>query len=221
MRVLCLFGARWFRPRVAAAVVSVRGALLLPYLRRQVVRTAQRMARLGLVRGSSGNVSLRMGERILITASATPYMGLTAKQVIEIDYEGERYSGSGSPSSEWRMHAAIYRARKDIQAIVHTHSLFATAAAICLTELPMENDEGEFLFGDTIPVAKHKPAGSWELADAAVDALSDGKAVLLARHGAVALGSRLEEALHLAEKVEEMAQLSFMSRQMRDSVAGN
>lgn len=221
MRVLWLSGARWFRLRVAVAVVSVRDALLLPHLRRQVVRTAQRMANLGLVRGSSGNVSLRIGERILITASATPYRSLTAKRVIEIDYEGERYSGSGSPSSEWRMHAAIYRARKDIQAIVHTHSPFATAAAICLTQLPIENDEGEFLFGDTIPVAKHKPAGSWELAEAAVDALSDGKAVLLACHGVVASGSRLEEALDLAEKVEEMAQLSFLSRQMRDSVAGN
>jgi len=179
------------------------------------------MANLGLVRGSSGNVSLRIGERILITASAIPYKDLTARQVIEIDYKGERYSGSGSPSSEWRMHTAIYRARKDIQAIVHTHSPFATAAAISLTELSMENDEGKLLFGDTIPVARHKPAGSWELADAAVDALSDGKAVLLACHGVVAVGSRLEEALALAQKIEEMAQLSFLSRQTRNSVAGN
>jgi len=221
VRVLCLSRARWFTPMVAAAVASVRGPLLLPYPRRQVVRTAQRMANLGLVRGSSGNVSLRIGERILITASGIPYKDLTAKQVIEIDYKGERYSGSGSPSSEWRMHAAIYRARKDIQAIVHTHSPFATAAAISLTKLSMENDEGKLLFGDTIPLARHKPAGSWELADAAVDALSDGKAVLLACHGVVAVGSRLEDALGLAEKVEEMAQLSFLSRQMRNSVTGN
>jgi len=220
VRILCLSGARRCRLRVATAVVSVRDALLLPHLRRQVVRTARRMANLGLVRGSSGNVSLRIGERILITASGIPYEGLTAKQVIEIDYEGERYSGSGSPSSEWRMHAAIYHARKDIQAIVHTHSPFATAAAICLTPLAIEHDEGEFLFGDTIPVAKHKPAGSWEFAEAAVDALSDGKAVLLACHGVVALASKLEEALHLADKVEEMAQLSLLRRHMRASVAG-
>lgn len=221
MRVLCLSRARWFSLTVATAVVSVRGALLLLYPRKRVARTAQRMANLGLVRGSSGNVSLRIGERILITASAIPYKDLTARQVIEIDYKGERYSGSGSPSSEWRMHTAIYRARKDIQAIVHTHSPFATAAAISLTELSMENDEGKLLFGDTIPVARHKPAGSWELADAAVDALSDGKAVLLACHGVVAVGSRLEEALALAQKIEEMAQLSFLSRQTRNSVAGN
>ena len=202
-------------------MVSVRGALLLPYPRKRVARTAQRMANLGLVRGSSGNVSLRIGERILITASGIPYKDLTDRQVIEIDYKGERYSGSGSPSSEWRMHTAIYRARKDIQAIVHTHSPFATAAAISLTKLSMENDEGKLLFGDTIPVARHKPAGSWELADAAVAALSDGKAVLLACRGVVAVSSRLEEARARAPQIEEMAQLSFLSRQTRNSVAGN
>jgi len=179
------------------------------------------MAILGLVRGSSGNVSLRIGKRILITASGIPYRDLTAKQVIEIDYKGKSYSGSGNPSSEWRMHAAIYRTRKDIQAIVHTHSPFATAATIGFTELPVENDEGQLLFGDTIPVAKHNPAGSWKLAEVAADTLSNGKAVLLACHGVVAVASGIEEALDLAEKVEEIAQLSFLSQQIRDSVAGN
>ena len=88
--------------------------------------TAVAMAEAGLVTGSSGNVSLRLGDRALITASAVPYAELCADQVIEIDEDGNRLLGTGEPSSEWRMHVAIYARRSDAQAIVHTHSPVAT-----------------------------------------------------------------------------------------------
>jgi L-fuculose-phosphate aldolase len=175
--------------------------------RERVTETAREMAARGLVRGSSGNVSVRVGDTVLITPTRIPYAYLRARQVVAIDLAGKALSGSGGPSSEWRLHVAIYRARADVRAIVHTHSPYATAVAVPLPELPVAHDEGELLFGRAIPVARHAPPGTWDLAHAAVAALGGGNAVLLARHGAVAVGSTLRQALDLAEKLEETAQL--------------
>lgn len=181
-------------------------------LRAQLVEAGQRMAELGLVRGSSGNVSLRFEDGMLISASGIPYHELAPSQIIEIDQDGKKRSGVGNPSSEWRMHAAIYQKREDAGAIVHTHSPYATAAAIARLSLPIVHDEGRILFGEKIPAASHALPGTWELADAAVEALGIGKAVLLADHGAVAVGQDMAQALLLAEKIEEMAELFWLSQ---------
>ena len=125
--------------------------------REAVHNAAILMAKTGFATGSSGNVSLRFGEQILITASGIPYTRLESNHVIEIDLNGNRLLGNGEPSSEWRMHVAIYTSRSDVQAIVHTHSPIATAAAIALATLPVLHDEGKLLFGDEIPVSTHRP----------------------------------------------------------------
>jgi len=185
---------------------------------REAVRsTAAAMAAAGLVTGSSGNVSLRFGERVLITASGVPYAELEADQVIEIDKDGARLSGTGEPSSEWRMHVAIYAQRGDVHAIVHTHSPAATAAAIALPALPILHDEGKILFGEALPVSTHRPPGTWELASAVVDALDDGRGCLIAKHGAIAVGATPAEALETAIKIEEAARLSLLARQFGPS----
>ena len=181
---------------------------------REAVRsTAAAMAAAGLVTGSSGNVSLRFGDRALITASGVPYAELGAEHVIEIDKDGKPLFGAGEPSSEWRMHVAIYARRNDVQAIVHTHSPVATAAAIVLTKLPILHDEGKILFGGALPVSVHRLPGTWELAEAVVDALGDGRGCLVGKHGAVAVGATLAEALRTAIKIEEAARLLLLSRQ--------
>ena len=180
-------------------------------LRRRIVAVYNAMAAGGLVRGSSGNVSARIEEGILITASGVPYFKLEESGIIEIALDGKKRSGKGEPSSEWRMHVEIYRRREDVTAIVHTHSLYATAAAISLDSLPIVHDEGRILFGDEIPVSKHFPPGTWDLARAVAAALDNRSAVLIAYHGAVAVGKTPEEALMRAEKVEEMAQLFWLS----------
>jgi L-fuculose-phosphate aldolase len=182
---------------------------------REAVRsTAAAMAAAGLVTGSSGNVSLRFGDRALITPSGVPYAELGVEHVIEIDVDGKRRSGTGEPSSEWRMHVAIYARRSDVHAIVHTHSPVATAAAIVLPSLPILHDEGKILFGEALPVSIHRSPGTWELASAAVDALGDGRGCLIAKHGAVAVGATLPEALETAIKIEEAARLYLLSRQL-------
>ena len=181
---------------------------------REAVRsTAIAMAAAGLATGSSGNVSLRFGDRVLITASGILYTGLEADQVIEMDVEGRRLTGRGEPSSEWRMHVAIYAGREDVDAIVHTHSATATAASIALSSLPILHDEGKLLFGDEIPASMHHPPGTWDLANAVVDALGDGRGSLIAKHGAVAVAATPAEALEVAIKIEEAARLFLLSRQ--------
>lgn len=176
--------------------------------REQVAAAAREMARRGLARGSSGNVSRRWGVGMLITPSSVVYRHLRPGQIMAVDLDGGVRSGSGIPSSEWRMHAAIYRARPDVRAIVHTHSPWATAASF-RAAVSVVHDEGRILFGDQIPVSRHAPPGTWDLATAVAEALGSGVAVLIARHGAVAVGPTLGEALLRAEKVEEAAELLF------------
>lgn len=181
---------------------------------REAVRsTAVAMASAGFATGSSGNVSLRFGDRLLITASGIPYTRLEANQIIEIDLEGTTCSGDGAPSSEWRMHAAIYEQRDDVRAIVHTHSPIATAAAIALPSLPIPHDEGRIFYGEEIPVSAHHAPGTWELARAVAAALGSGRAALIAKHGAVGVGSTLDEAFEVAVKIEEIAHLYLLSHQ--------
>jgi len=185
-------------------------------LRRRILEVARAMANAWLARGSSGNVSARTEGGILITASGVPYFKLEESGIIEIDLDGGKRSGKGEPSSEWRMHAEIYKRREDVAAIVHTHSPYATAAAISLHFLPIVHDEGRILFGDEIPVSRHAPPGTWDLARAVADAIGDRSAALIARHGAVTVGASPEEALMRAEKIEEMAHLFWLSRFLKE-----
>jgi L-fuculose-phosphate aldolase len=181
--------------------------------RSAVHETAVAMAKHGLATGSSGNVSLRIKNGFLITASGVSYDRIRPEQVIETSMDGTPRSGEGSPSSEWRMHAEIYARRSDVRAIVHTHSIHATAAAIAVTSLPILHDEGKLFYGDSVPVSEHHPPGSWELARAVADALGEGPMVLISHHGAVGVGTSLDDALTVAVKLEEIAQLTLLARQ--------
>lgn len=177
--------------------------------RAKVAAAYRRLGELGLISHSSGNVSLRVGNTILITPTGIPFYLLRPAQVVALDEEG-RVRSFGWPSSEWRLHVAIFRARPDVRAVVHTHSPWATAVACFARSLPVVHDEGVILFGAEIPVAEHAPPGTWELAQNAVAVLGNGRAVLLSRHGPVTVGRTLDEALLLAEKVEETARLFLL-----------
>jgi L-fuculose-phosphate aldolase len=163
--------------------------------RAEVVAAARQMLRLGLVAGSSGNVSAREGERIHITPAALAYTEMTEADLVTLDLEGVVVAGEREPSSERRVHLAVYAARPDAGALVHTHSTHATAWSFL----------GEPL-GEEVPTAPYAPAGSDEIAAAAVEALGDRRAVLLARHGVLALGDSPAHALDVAAAVERQAQ---------------
>ena len=151
------------------------------------------MLRLGLVSGTSGNVSARHGESVLITPSALPYEEMEVEDLVTLSPSGAVVAGTREPSSERRVHLAVYAARPDALALVHTHSEHATAWS--------HRDEplGQVL------TARPAPSGSDEIAVAAVEALGDREAVLLGRHGVLALGATPAAALEVAVAVEERA----------------
>jgi len=175
-------------------------------LAQSVIDTALTMSRSGLSAGRSGNVSVRDGARVLITPTGMAYDALVPADVVSMDLDGQVPEGSRKPSSEWLFHAAIYVARPDVEAIVHTHSNAATALACVEEGIPAFHYMVAAAGGRDIRCAPYATFGTEALAEHAVAALVDRKACLLAHHGVIACGSELEKAYDLAVEVETLAE---------------
>ena len=166
-----------------------------------------------LVFGSGGNVSVRVGDIVLITPSGRSLESLTVEDVIELSFDGS-FKGEGRPSSEYKMHLGCYQVRPEITAVVHTHSLYATAVS-CLKDLDPEKAMPIFTPGygkrvGALPVIPYLTPGSRELADMVSQTIAKRNSVLLKNHGLVAVGKDWESALNLAEELEENAQITLM-----------
>jgi len=181
-------------------------------LRAAVVDAAREMLRLGLVSGTSGNVSARDNESILITPAAMAYELMSEEDVVAIDAGGEPAEEGRLPSSEWRVHAAVYAVRADAGAIVHTHSTHATAWSFLGEPLETGTEELQAATGGPVLTAPYAPTGSGEIAAAAAEALGDRGAVLLGRHGVVGVGATPADALATCLVVERQAQLAWLLR---------
>jgi L-fuculose-phosphate aldolase len=181
-------------------------------LRAEVVAAAREMLRLGLVVGTAGNVSARDGEVFHITPRARPYEQMTEEDVVALSLAGEVVDGTHEPSSEWRVHAAVYAARPQVGAIVHTHSVHATAWS-CLGE-PLDTGVKELgqAVGGAVPTAADAPPGTDAIARAVVEGLGERRAVLLARHGVLGLGESPARALVTCQVVERHAQIAWLLR---------
>jgi L-fuculose-phosphate aldolase len=180
--------------------------------RTDVVDAAREMLRLGLVTGTSGNVSARDGDAVWITPAASPYEQMTEDDLVPVGGDGEPAEGDREPSSEWRVHVAIYAARTEVGAIVHTHSVHATAWSFSGEPLDTGTEELEASAGGAVLTAPFAPTGTDEIAAAAVEALGDRRAVLLGRHGVVGVGATAGEALATCLLVERQAQLALLLR---------
>lgn len=179
-----------------------------------VVAAARRMSALGLNTGKSGNVSVRAGEGFLITPSGKTYDLLSADDLVRVGLDGKHEGGK--PSSEWRLHRDIYARRMEAQAIVHTHSPYATTLACLRRRIPAFHYEVAFAGGDDIRCAPYATFGTQELSDFALAALEGRKACLLANHGAVAFGVSLDDAAGLMEKVEALSRLYWQALQVAE-----
>lgn len=188
---------------------------MLMDMQQAIVVAGMEMFRRGLVAGTWGNISLRSknDEQVAITPSGLPYDQLQTMDIVVVDPTGRILSGQ-RPSSELALHLAIYRARKDVCAIVHTHSLYATACAVAGKVIPASLEEMVQAVGGAVQVATYALPGTSELANNAVAALEDRSAVLLANHGAVACGADLDEALLVAELVEKAAHIHVVAEQL-------
>lgn len=174
-------------------------------LRETIVRVAQAMDRAGFAPSKSGNVSARFGDGMLITPSGLPYAVMSPGDLVEIDLHGHLRGVERRPSSEWPFHAAIYAARPDAKAIVHTHSPKATALSCARRGIPAFHYMIALAGGADVRCAEYATFGSKALAENAVRALEGRKAVLLANHGVIALGATLEGAYGIAAEVENLA----------------
>jgi L-fuculose-phosphate aldolase len=188
---------------------------------RAIVRTARAMATQGLVIGTVGNVSARTGAGFTITPTRLAYPRMHARDLVSLDGEGRVLRGRRPPSREWRMHAQIYRARPDVQAIVHTHSLHATAWSFLGEHWLPALEELEYYGLGRIRVSRAAPSGSPELARNATAALGDAGGVLLGAHGAVAVGADLDEALVRAAVLERQAAVACLLRSASGRVSSH
>lgn len=184
-------------------------------IREAVLDAVQRIVATGLVANASGNVSCRIrrpdGDHFAVTASRVPYHRFTIDDVLIVDEEIEPVVGDGVPSSESLLHMAVYRARPDVGAVIHTHSVYASAYAVAARPIPALLDEQVVALGGAVEVADYGASASEQLADNAVGALGDRAAVLLRNHGAVGVGADLEEAIAVVELVERVAKIGALA----------
>ena len=182
-------------------------------LRRAAIAAAQQLGPLGINQGNSGNVSLRAGDGLLITPTGIPYDALTPGQIVWMDLDG-RCEGDWLPSSEWRFHCDILRERPDLNAIVHTHAVHATALACHGRGIPPFHYMVAAGGGRDIRCAPYATYGTAELSANAVRALEGRRACLLANHGLIACGCTLNEALALAVEVETLSAMYIKALQL-------
>ncbi len=173
-------------------------------IRKKIVEAGLRLVKEGLVARSWGNISVRVDEKnMLITPSGRTYESLKPEEIVFVNYKTLAYEEKIKPSSEYRLHAEIYKQRNEINAVIHTHQMNATTVAVARREVPPIIDDMVQIIGPSVRVSKYTMAGTKKFAKNAVKALRGRQAVLLANHGAVCIGRNPEEAFTVSEVLEK------------------
>ncbi len=173
--------------------------------RQEIVDACRRMNTLGINQGRAGNISCRVANGLLVTPSGLDYDAMQPDDIVLMDADGRVRDGQLRPSSEWRFHCDILRARPEVGAVVHTHAMFATVLACHRREIPPFHYMVAVAGGDSIRCAPYATFGTQELSEYALTALDGRRACLLANHGMIVLGETLDGALALAVEVETLA----------------
>ena len=174
-------------------------------MREALLKVAQELIETGLNKGTAGNVSVRFGDGFLVTPSGMEVAEMTPASMVQMQFDGS-FEADKKPSSEWRFHRDILQNRAEINAVVHTHSMFATTLACLHKDIPPFHYMIAVTGGDTISCAPYALFGSQALSDNALEALKDRKACLLANHGVITLGRDLDEALSITVEVENLCE---------------
>jgi len=181
--------------------------------RAALVTACRELAAAGLNRGATGNLSVRTEQGLLITPSGVPARALRPAQMVPIGADGRPADKAWRPSSEWRLHRALYRAHPEIGAVVHAHPPHATALACAHRPIPAFHYMVALAGGHGIPLAPYATFGTEALSEVVVDTLRECRACLLANHGMVAMGADLEATCRLAEEVEHLARVYLLTLQ--------
>ena len=184
-------------------------------VKEMIVEAGRKMYNTGLVAGTSGNISMRNPDKedsFFITPSSMAYDQIQEHDIVEINSKGEPYIKGLRPSSEWQMHVCVYERFKKYNAIVHTHSTFATSFAVTHEDIPLILIEMRPYLGGDLHVAPYRPAGSKELGEVILPYLEDRNSCLLANHGTISCGETLEDAFMEAEYVEDAAKIYYYAK---------
>jgi L-fuculose-phosphate aldolase len=181
-------------------------------LREAIVVAAREMNALGLNQGTAGNISAREGSDMLITPSGVPYAVMTPEMIARVPLDGDGpASGPLAPSSEWRMHRDILRARADVNAVVHTHSIHATTLAVLRRDIPAVHYMIAAFGAAHIRCTEYAPFGTQELSDLAVRGLGRAHGVLLGNHGMLVTAADLDKAMWRAVELEALAKVYYLA----------
>jgi L-fuculose-phosphate aldolase len=186
--------------------------VMLPQ-RQQIVEYGRKMVQSGLTTGSGGNLSILSApdNLIAISPSGIDYNDVTVADVVVVDRSGKVVDGERKPSSELGFHLSLYAARPEVEAVVHTHSVYATTLACLHWELPAVHYLVAFS-GDKVPLAPYATFGSPELADNIIESIGSYNAVLLANHGLVAVGTDMKSCFNVAEEIELVARIYYQTK---------
>ncbi|MDR1160046.1 MAG: class II aldolase/adducin family protein, partial [Syntrophomonadaceae bacterium] len=185
--------------------------------REALLAVVKKMTASQMIIGTWGNASIRIPSQdmMIITPSAMDYEKMTAGDLALISLEGELLEAVYQPSSEWKLHLNIYNRRTDAQAVVHVHSVYASAFAAAHLTIPVALEETAQLIGHEIKVSPYAECGSAELAETVSKELgTDKNAVLMANHGLICLGADIAQAWKAAQVVEKNAQIVFIAKQL-------
>lgn len=178
--------------------------------REAALAALRRLDALGMNRGSTGNLSLRQGDGMLITPTGMGADDLRAQDLVWLGWDGSQ-RGDWQPSSEWHFHRAIYAARPDLHAVVHCHSVHATALACLRRELPAFHYMVAVAGGDSVPCVPYQLFGTEALSAAVAQGLQHRDACLLANHGLVAAGPTLARAMKVAQEIESLCETYLLA----------
>lgn len=194
--------------------------MLLEKERQDIVNYCRKMLDLGLTKGTGGNISILDNQKglLAISASGQDYFEMTAEDVPVLNLKGEILEGKRKPSTELSMHLQIYLAFPEARAIVHCHSVYATALSILREELPASSYLIASAGGNNVRCAQYASFGTKEIGQAAVEAMKGRYACLLANHGQISYAASIEKAFSIAATVEECAQTYMIARSVGNPV---
>ena len=182
-------------------------------LREEIVVRSREMNAAGINQGTSGNISARLGDRMLITPSATPYEELGPEMIasVALDDPDGAWEGPLAPSTEWRFHHRLLRCRGDAKAVVHAHPTYCTTLAIARREIPACHYMIAAFGGNNVRCSGYATFGTEELSRLAMEAMTNRTACLLANHGMITIGESLSRAMWRAIELETIARQYFLS----------
>lgn len=184
-------------------------------LRQMLVDYGNRLVACGLVQGTWGNISVRLDDRyMLATPSGLDYSRLTPEDMVKVDIETLKYEGDLKPTSEKGLHAAVYQRRPEIGAVIHTHAKYCCVFAAANQDMPIEDREGQKIFGTSVKLAGYGLPGSKALMKHTANALGDNFGCIMANHGMLACGSDLEKAFNNCQMLEQCAE-TYINRRFQ------